>query len=456
MTDYPIARFVDSLSPDAATRFDFHDPGHTSTNPASWLWTPGGLLGEPDSINPSYGLGSLTFELQVHTSHSGALQVMAALGRELRRSGNFLLFQLDDVTAPGWLEVYPSSPGALGFPYAKPGTDDSVWIIPVSLTTSGTILGERVTHEITIQNDPTETNGLAVELPEIAGDAPAPLIVSIGPTAQEYVRPYVGVIALDEDWPGVQYWQAESFTLAGGTAVAAAASASGGSVAKTTFSGTTSARRMTGSLTLPFAGRWRLFARMQAEGGSGESVTVTSAGDALVEPVTSTIAAGTAPFNPYRIIDLGTYVFPRGNYPTSRPYTLAPGDVGIDAAGSIGGGVLFLSTDYVIAVPLDLPLEQVAPGAVLDFDVQTQLRGGDTLVLNSEVGVVEATTAGLFDAAAAYVPHGSFPQVVPGAVNVLHLLSRRSGLLAFAGDLVGSTAVLTLTYRPRHVYLPGA
>lgn len=456
MTNYPIARFVGSMSPDAATRFDFHDPfGSTTTNPATWQWTPGGLLGEPDSISPSYGLGGLSFEFQIHGTHSEALRAMAGLARELRRPRNFLLFQFDAHSPPGWLEVYPSSPGALGFPYASPGTDDSAWIIPVSLTTSGTILGEQVTHEVTVYNDPAVADGLAVTLPEITGDAPTPLIVEY-PLALS-CAPTLALTPFEDDAPPLQFWQAEAWTLGADATVVANALYSGGSCVGVDFAtDETLTERVAGSVTTSLAGRFFLYARVVAGLSGSETITVKGGGAALVSAVTTTLDDQGG-----LLVPLGEYAFPSGNPPASRGYTLGAGADAVTVEASRDGATSTMAIDYIVAIQVD-GIDLAAPTMMARLDLISNPVGVSSRVRfdgeHDQLDVLNLAGADwIYEPLATTGLAGSYLRGVPGVTNVLTFLPRMYvSSLGEWSDTVADPTTLTVCYRPHFVYLPGA
>lgn len=460
MTDYPLVRFVDSPDKTAAVRFDFHrNDGEGGTRAwsdrAEWSWQPGTLLGEPDGTGSDYSLGRLDLTLYISGSRADALRTMSALARELQRNENYMLFQLSQESAPMWLKVYRPSAGALTFPYIDPDSEsrEDVWVLPVSLPTESFALGEQVAETVTISNDPADVNGLAVVLSDVKGDATAPLIVEVPLSASDAIAPLLSVAALDDvTSPGLTFWQAESLTLGAATAVAASGSTSGGSVARVTLpADAANAVRITGSVAPDLAGTYRLFARVTAVFSGAGVVTLTPGGAAQVTAADPTELELSVV--PDRLIELGTYAWPRFNPPLRRPYTIGPsgGDFTISASSTVSS-TQAVDVDYIVAVPVDLPLD-ARRLRTLSLDAVSAGSAALVLSIDGELERCHARAAsdGLLTSMTVDQGTGAFPALVPGADNLLHFLPRRTGI---GGEQVTTSTTLTLTYRPLYTYLP--
>lgn len=450
---------------DAAVRFDFHPEDYACwTNPADWDIKPPEVTGGPGAVGPDYGYSRITFILYLGTDRAQALRMQSQLARELLRDDNYLHFQLGPDTPPRWWHVYRSSPGALGnLEWLRTDGGEETWALSVGLDADSFAEGELVTIPLTVGNDPG-TGGLVTALPDIQGDAPAPLTVSIAPGSTTYAQPLLTVAAIDApSWPGGTVWQAETWTVGTNTTAPAVSDASGGSAARFAIplGGTTNARRVTGNVTVPYAGRWRLFVRAMLKGNwttwSVTTVaTITGTGAACAEPVVTQMLGNAAAAGSARLVELGTYVFPKGNMPSSRPYTLSTAEVGIDASAVAGATLtVTLDFDYVVAIPLDLPLDQAQPPRTLEFTRQSATAGDATLRLDAEAEAVQEIRSNAFGVAAPEVPVGGFPQVVPGATNVLYFMPRRGSATTdgYYRDALSDSTTLTLTYRARYLYL---
>lgn len=450
-------RFVATPDVDAAVRLDLADV-------AMGAWTardgitlsPPEFRGEPGGVGGEYDYRSLTLSLRLVTDDplaAGAWQ--AKLARELMRAENWLQYQASVDSPPRWFHCYQSSPGDIGVRFAEQG----VWDITVPLIADPMALGEVVTVNdgpMVVGNDPA-TGGLAIALPDIKGDAPAPLNIDIAPGVTNYVQPLIAVYATDT--PGsLPFWQAETWTYASGTTTVTGATYSGGSAARATLpSGAArpSSRVVTGDIMVPFAGRWEVFARIAfANGVSTGTVVADVSGAGSAAASTSTVRI--EPTNTGRLVSLGTYIFPKGNMPSARPYTLGTGSVGVDFFGENGSaGTVTFDVDYIVAVPIDLPLDQVQPPRRLKFTQQSRTKGDATLRLDAESETVQVVSSGAHVQTNPEVPAGAFPSVVPGASNVFIFMPRRGSSVdtGYYRDRISDTTTLTLTYRPRFLFL---
>ena len=456
---YPLVRLVSAPSSDATTRFDFNDGLTWAEHDGFDLGTPA-MLGDPGGVGSEYDYRALAFRVNVEAGEFDALAKQTELARALMRDDNYLMFQVTPTAPPMWFRCVRSSPGGLSLADVYRDRDTNRWGIAVSLVAEPFALGEQVSHTLTIGNDPA-TGGLSTTLPPIKGDAPAPLVVEIDAGSTDYLRPWLSVTGLDGTWPGLQWWQAEALTPGPSAAVVAGAALSGGSgVQRTVPVGSWGAARLvTGSAVLPFAGRWRLFARLGVSvlsSGATASFTATGAGDSVSDAASTTFDVALTSTRGV-VADLGIFAFPKGNMPAAKPYTLATCEFGVDVAANVSGAVAFVTADYIVAVPLDLPLDAVQTTS-LDFRNPTQTSGTATLRLDGETGSVTEIAAGALGVASPEIPAGDFLRAAPGATNILHVLPRR-GVVTSSGttssDNLTDSTVLDVSYRPRYLYLPG-
>lgn len=439
--------FVSEPSGDATSRVDLTDRYRGLLVTDLDLGAPE-LQGDPGAISPEYGYRRIAISVEIaRQTESEVVGFFRELARELTRAETWLLVQLDTWLAPAWFRVYRSPVEAMNYRLMK----QNVWAVSLTLVADPFALGAQVSREITISDNPTSiTNPVAAVLSDIEGDAPTPLTVELD--VDPLRSPLLSVIPLDVEWPGPQFWQAESWTTGADTTTGARAGYSGGSSAAVSFATTTNmANRLTGNVTPSLAGTYRLFARVEVLSGVGAVVAIEGGGDAMVEAVTTEVTGerGT------QYVELGSYVFPRGNPPVEPGYTLAvvPGDTDIRLRAEKVAGAPTLHVDFIVAVPTSL-FDESAPGRLLEFTSDVGAPGAGVQVVDGEHERVSTVLSGSLKPTTPPSPVGGYPMLHPGATNVLHFLPRSSDP---AGATLGlSITELTLKYRPRFVYLPGA
>lgn len=466
---FPIAQLVSAPELDAEILFDFNDGLSYPAGDDISLGSPP-LLGDPGGVGAEYGYRTISFTLVVKDDEVGAMRQHSDLARQLMRDIVWFRFQLSENTPSVWYRCYRSSPGASSMGQWYRDRYENQWQIDVSLVADGMGVGESISHDVTIGNDPA-TGGLSTLLPDIRGDAPAPLVIDLAGNDLTYVQPWLSVCPLERarTWPGTVFWQLDSGTLENGAvAQSAPINSSGGTRIRVPVSSDTGdQRRTTVQVSPPFAGRYRVFARAGFEMVSTTGtvvVTVRGAGSAVSQPMRTTLTyAGIGGLGPQMfMVDLGVFTFPKGNVPTSRPYTLGLGGIGValtldvtDTAANVGSFYL----DYAVAVPCDLPLDAVGPCTTLDFENSARTLGTVTLRINGEDGVAQEVAGTTYSNSNPETPAGEFPTVTPGAQNVLTLLPRRtalSGTTPMRTDRIADSNAVKVSYRPRWVWYPGA
>ena len=447
---YPLVQLVDQPDLAATVRFDFNGddlrwPDHDSFD----LGSPP-LLGDPDGVGSEYGLRALAFRLMIRGgSHAVALALQAQLARELQRNENWLLFQLSPTAAPVWFKVYRSSPGAVSL--AEVDVDDetgSTWQIGVSLVADPFAYGERVIlGPYTVTNSPSVgVNPMRVTLPDIKGDAPAPLDIWCDGSYYTF-----GLVALSQ--VRLPWKEAEDCTLGTGTTVAALAGASGGQVATISFGDTSHTLRLTWDLDVDLAGddiRTYLTqhpeVRVVAQVGVGPSVGVytiqAQAGSVLGDKVT--IDLSRAP-NSTWLVDLGVLSLTTGAAGEAPTDDLP--DVELIVGRTSGTGSL--NVDFLLLV---------ATEQVLTFGAELATSALMTFVDSEREQIVPVT--GTIDAPRlrANPPgaaRGGFPKVHPGEATELMWIAGSGAFDPVAAINMAGTADLTLAYRPQHLYLAG-
>lgn len=444
-SEYPLVQLVDAPDVSAALRFDFN---------AGTVWPDGDsfslgappLLGDPGGVGAEYGYRNITFLLTVRDGERAALRRQSVLARALLRDDNWLLFRLSESSAPMWFKLVRSSPGegSLATVYRDREVND--WRFNVSLVAEPEAVGERITlPPVVVGNNPA-AEGLAVVLPEIVGDAPAPLVVRIPAGGTTFVQPLMSVASF-QTWPGLHYWQAESWTLGIDATVTANSGASNGSQVSVSFATQTARRvRLTGGVAPSVAGRYRLFVRASLATGTGTAI-ITGGGVACVKPkVTSVIGS-----SGWQIVELGTYAFPRGNMPTVDNYTIVPRANEVTIAAAKEGSFNNLRLDYIVALPVDTRAASLVTS--LEFRDADKANGAADYLIDGEQEFVSWLEAGAYGQGSTPVPAGDYVRVTPGMVNVLHFLSRRRSTADIGADATTASTTLEVSYRPRYVYL---
>ena len=442
-----VLRLVDAPESTGVVLFDFNDrfgwaQGDTFTV------TPPIVDGEIGAVAGEFGFGGVGWSQTIRgVSNAHAMALQADLARALQRRAVYLLVQFGAGTPRFWFTVVRATGGVVVADVTTDGSP-SDWAVSVQLTVEPYALGERRTHTVTVANDPAATNGLRVTLPDPGGDGPAPLTVELSAGASSYVAPVLAVINIDGGPPATWMWQAETFTPLTGATVGADVTASGGSRMNVTVNTSdTSTGRMRRTITPNVSGRYRLYARVQLTsnaGGVGGYVDVSASATGL-EPVTTRVQ-----FGGWQLVDLGLFTTTAGNPPAGKPYTLGGTALTINARADLS--FYTIAVDYVVAVPVDLPLDQVAPGRLLEFTSGTSTNGAVNLKVNGDLGVVElVSTAGVHSPGAAQTPAGVFPALQPGGSNVLYLLTRRRVSATSHDDVVSTGSGLVLSWHPRHL-----
>src|SRR5690606_9245799 len=226
---YPKIRFVDAPEASAVVRFDFNadDPGAdaaTAVLADDFSLGAPTLRGEPGESGRFYDPRQMSLPVQVHGSKALALKVQQRLAREVLRPDNWLMVQLNADTEPVWLRTFQSQPNPLNFDLVfVEGYNDvreDHWRIPLTLDAEPFAVGSEVTLDLgTVLNNPTlPSGGSVIELPEIKGDAPAPLNVLIS-SASNTMRGLAVASVADGDVI-VPWTEPLAFSAAMGSAVA--------------------------------------------------------------------------------------------------------------------------------------------------------------------------------------------------------------------------------------------
>ena len=452
---YPLVKFVDSPADEASERLNLNQSTAWPVADDIDLGAPA-LLGDPNGIGSSYGNRTVRLTWVIKDRKPAALALQSALAREvMREGGSWLMFQLTETTAPVWFRTKRSNPGSVSLAqvYTNSGLPDS-WRVSVTLEAEPFAYGPEETFAVNVPTNPISgADPMSAVMPAIKGDVPAPLRLQLPTPPSGFIyQPQLAVLPLDGAWPGSQWFRVGT---AGGW-VAGADTLAGGATFKVTFATNASmATRASGKVLPAFAGRYRVLVAVSCD----FNISFRVGGTTVVPP-----------WSGAQMLDFGVQSFPRGNMPTSRPYTLGFGswagsgfNLRIDANRASGTGSAYIFG--VLLVPVDLPLDQVGhcyhargglPGNTTGRnEPDLTVSAGQVVTLDGEAErVVQTDTDGAYAVSASDLfLAGGFPQVTPGATNVLHLVPHKQGGMGEELVLATETLSVTCRYRPRWLTL---
>ncbi len=311
----------------------------------------------------------------------------------------------------------------------------------------------------TIANDPALANGCFVDLPNIKGDAPTPLLIlGTGTGTSGFVGRTAHFATRRRGTPSnySNLIQAESCTQGVNTAVTVDATMSGGNRSDVTFANSNNDLRLSdtfpgnGTPTVEARGEYRVYARivktiftddirLQLAYGTAAATSVRN------DQVKTPMASGN---NGPWWVDLGRMPVPAFadgvtmGYSGSKTKTLMP-FVGLYAQRVSGTGNL--RVDCLYFMPCDEPTTLITafPAADTTYAIDgTTEPGGSVYALNTaldqqlETGTPPRVVGG-----------GGFPAVIPGVSNRLHML--RNVDTAGTVDAIGNSTTVRVFYWPR-------
>lgn len=491
MTEYPLIRFVDDPSTDADVRLDLNPHGYKSELS---IGAPE-FSGDPDSINAQLGLRRVSFVFYVDGDKSFAREQQSKLARELMRSRNWLMFQLSPSSPPCWFRTYRSSNVDVSFEHVHSATEGDFWSLPLEIDADPDIWGELVElPTVTINNNPAD-DGTFLTLPEIKGDLPAPLRVTLSDYLHDLGFSTLGTIVVTALPPNVVGYdsalrlRAELWSLVWGTTSGAPIDdliASAVNIPDLAADDSLKMRQWGGELptvdssdsNVRVAGRFKVLIRV-GRGNVGMPGTFKLRLGQLTQPNptldasyewndTATIQLdGTE--QDRRWVDLGEVQLPFGN-PMPDEYVDELATSGrVNLAVQVGqvddGGIGDISLDDAVLLPVQMP---GSPGStmtvftspepyptpiselVIDADAQRML----AIELDTDFAPPRPTLLHLLDSGAVV---GGFPVAHPGFTNIMHLLYARPAKslpTPMDRELVDTTDV-RIAYHPRWLFLPG-
>lgn len=500
---YPLARVVDAPDPSATVRYDFSDEDAVAprrVTPEGFTLGVPTLQGDPDSVGFLYGWRKPFVPHRIKGEKRDALEALAVLSREILRYSNWLLVQLDAVTRPIWLRVYPTEPGELSFDRVSvdaatgdPGSLPDAWLIGVPFTADAFAYGERITlGPYTVTQTPDGDNPMRVELPTIHGDAPTALRVEVkaATTNARTSRFLLAAVSGDSvsdlliDVGTGDDWTAGTDTSAPVTD----SDYAGGSYRTVTIStgGLDAGEyepRISGTVDDIVPGRYKVLHRCEldpVDSSTPQRYALAFGQDAngeirwgqTVYQETSTLNGSsntvTYPFQGW--VDLGEFTFPLG---VTLPGDLIPATVSADVAVRLGtvSGVGEARLDALKFIPVDGPT--IVRTTLLSTEFEPEVTDqsypvlplsetasctwdGDAANRSGLVWMQEQPSGDLLPSAV--VPQGGFPMVDPAASeNVLVAFATGRGRTDDddAGTAVATEWTVTPSYQPRLLHLDG-
>lgn len=468
---YPEVQLVAAPTASAATLFNFNDGEATVYRQADDDFDFGvpELLGDPGAVDPMYGPRQIEFTFSLRGTKPQAAALLSSLARELLGGPGWLRYRQTATSDILFFRVLRSRPGPLSLQYVKddaPATRSEWWSTAVQLPCEPFARGEWVTvPAVTISNDPAAAaNPCRAILPAIAGDAPAPLRISVNPSNANPMPGYRWMIGLHSGatartpivWQigGADGWAAGADT---GPSVSAAGY-SGGSYRQVSFSTkTTLETRISG--TAPEAlkpGRYKVLVRCDRTDNASVfslrfGVFGLSKRPAVVTNRTTTAAASHATW-----VDLGDFPMPPFAPPAGEdPGLDFPPIINLDVGRLSGTGSLRL--DAIMLVPLATRDSKSASVLFTEFPGFGIEPGAGRCVWDSDQSAVWGYNAGGYAAAMETWVQGRYPVAIPGATNVLTLLQQVNAVRPFFGedasDSIAASTSVEVSYQPRWLYL---
>lgn len=484
---YPIARIVEAPTPDAPIHFDFQG----RTDAVSWHIMPEGFtLGVPavdaesEAVRPELGTRIPGWSQRFVGRKEAVAGVLGQLARVLLSKPMWLYVKLGPSVSPVWLELQWARLGELDFTLFSGASTTDIWTLPIQLPAEALAVGERRTLTVaTVQNDPAAaTNPLNVVLPEVAGDAPAPLRIEARPTNPTQMPGYRWLLATyaakTERRPMVwQFGPGDGFTSHNGTTTKDFAGTSadgefsqnaGRNVAFVDVAGATTALvdRVTGPTpTIPASGRWRVMLRLGQVGTDfrfsvrfGQRAGAGYDYGPIVTNERYDTVSGAARTT---WLDLGEYSFPKyGPPPGENPGFATAPDIALQV-GRLTDDVtgLGVNLDCLMLDPVDADDAADRRALYSEFPIEGIDAEGGYGVWDAQLERFWSYNRYGVASPARAVSEGGWPIAVPGRANTLTVMQQVNGAEPLYGevspDLLYVSTELTISYQPQLLWLGG-
>lgn len=426
---FPLVQLVSDCTLDAEILFDFNDHATWPAHDGFSIGAPK-YLGEVDAIAPRLGYPDVKFDYTLKSDPVTVQSIISDLIRLLGRRHGWLKVQRSEASTPGFLRIFRASPDEFSFEQVlgdgTEGTDE--WHVALTIPREPGIRSARVIWApITVTNNPA-SGGCVATLPDVLGDLPVPLTVTLGPD-NGLLSPMLSVCA-SETTPPFIVVECESTPEFEGDA------ALGGAGVLTT----------NGSISLQFTppapGTWGAWVRCSSS--AAFSMLLQQSGAVL--PATTVVPNGSG----FVYVYVGKLVAPLGLGPRSPQAVSGNASFGLSVAGTTQ-----VNLDKVVLVPLETPTSP-APANVGVFRAIGQLGGygyidaveRDAYSLDSNGHAPVNTYPGQVA--------GGWPVAHPGMVNRLAVLrcAAMGDLEADQYDSTSDTTTITISYSPESLFLP--
>lgn len=474
---YPLVRLVSGPTPDAEILLDLSDMDAPAPRaPESEGWSIGypEIQGDPDALFVQYGLRFLEHVLQVRGTKAQALAFQSQLGRRLMRDSGWLYFKLAAGTDPVWFELKRAQAADLSFDGVYVNADGSEsnlkdhWGISLNLPAEPFALGERRSlGTFTVTNDPT--TGQRIVLPEIEGDAPANLRITVNPDTATTMAGFKWKIDShnSETAHAPVVWNVgtgDGFTAGAGTGAGTSNAAySGGTYREITFADLSLVTRISGPVSAPLpAGDYEVLVRVTRDDAAsvfslrfGQMVGLGyQFGDTVLTDRLASTATGHATY-----VSLGVHALPKFQPPEGEdPGATPTPDIALQVGRVSGAGAARVDAIKLLPVRVADTISHQSllthfPG--IGIEPGTNGRG----IWDTGRRAFWAYNASGNPSPALTDTEGTWPIAVPGVENSLVIMPQVNGRRPFFGndasDDIAMTSEIEVSYQPRHLWIGG-
>ncbi|GAB2762132.1 hypothetical protein [Nocardioides pakistanensis] len=413
---WPKLAFVAAPDEGAAVRLDINESGFSTggihaAHDGFSLGAPS-LSGAPGARGRAWGTRTLNLPLRVQGPKHEAVALQQLLAREIVRDG-WLRWQLAWETDPVWFRYYASAPDAVSLERVMNGTSSDTWLVTARLAADPFAVGALVeVGPLALGNLPDSE-----VLPTVAGDVPAPALVTVSTPAGGMLGPAVAVtgeapvVASAPAWgPAVGTAVTDSWYLAGSYRPTTGALDSWTTAATWTPAGA--------------RGRTRGWVRLGGSSDTGGLWVRWAAAGVTSDPVFVPVAAMR------RWVDAGE--IPAGD-----------GPVALQVKRAAAGGETHFD-DRLMLIPAEHDDD------ILALDVADAGTGQVAVTVDADDRVATLTGTATTRPGA----RGGWPQLHPDRDNHLTVGQNLDPALTIAGrdDDPIATATVTVSYRPRYLW----
>lgn len=416
-----------------------------------WSAAPGAVGGED-------GYRTVAFTHLTSPDYAVAWQELTVLSRLLLSQQQWLLIQMSQASAPRWFKTWRSTPAALSPDLIQKKTDGDLaglWGIALSLTADPYLYGEQVSlPSVSIANDPSGPYPMCAVLPEVEGDAPAPLTVEVTASQAWYPTPLIATGATEPVL--IDLGAGDGVTDGSFATIVTDSKLIGGSGRTWTLAA--GASGALGPFSVPTSmapGTYRVLARVGvSQDTAGASATLAiwqSIGGTSLKMPPVTLATGVGSITLHGWVDLGPVLYPAAHN-DERPYVgTVPDKLRWFYLGATRtSGDMALTLDAVLFLPVQLtPVSAGAPRGALSFVSQAAIGGlNGSMVVDGDAERIPLQT---FSTQMPAI-RGVFPSVHPGEPNVLLWVPWLLDTSRVVEDDLTAVFDFEVSYLPRYLW----